>query len=48
MIKYEELFFQIIRFEERDVITTSFGDDNVAGANENWGGWGHSLSEWTD
>lgn len=38
MKKYEELFFQIIRFETGDVITGS-DNDNVGGANENWNGW---------
>lgn len=38
MKQYEELFFQVVRFEENDVITTSNGD-NVGGANENWDGW---------
>ena len=39
MIRYEELFFQITKFENDDVITTSVGNDNVGGANENWNGW---------
>lgn len=39
MKKYEELFFQVVRFEEQDVITGS-DNDNVGGANENWNGWG--------
>jgi hypothetical protein len=38
MKKYEELFFQIIRFEDGDVVTGS-NNDNVGGANENWIGW---------
>lgn len=44
MKKYEELFFQIMKFEECDVITASFGDDNVEGANEDWIGWGNTSS----
>lgn len=39
MRNYEELYFQIIRFENNDVITSS-KDDNVGGANGNWNGWG--------
>lgn len=39
MKKYQELFFQILEFEEIDVITSS-KDDNVGGANGNWNGWG--------
>lgn len=39
MKRYEQLFFQIITFEESDVITASFGGDNVGGANGNWNGW---------
>lgn len=48
MKKYEELFFQIVKFEACDVITFSSEADNVAGANGNWSGWGHSSEEWTD
>ena len=40
MKHYEELYFQIVRFENEDVITSS-KDDNVGGANENWSGWGY-------
>ena len=40
MKKYEELFLQISRFEEYDVITASDGEkDNVSGACGDWVGW---------
>ena len=48
MMKYEGLLFQIIRFGENDVVTASFGDDNVAGANEHWKGWGDTPQAWDD
>ena len=40
MKKYEEIFLQIKRFEECDVITASDGEnDNVSGACGDWEGW---------
>ena len=42
MKNYEEFYFQIVRFENSDVITSSVtgSGDNIGGANENWNGWG--------
>ena len=48
MIKYQELFLQIPKFEDDDVITTSVGGDNVGGANGNWNGWNESTSAFED
>ena len=39
MAKYQELFFEIVKIEESDVITASAIDDNIGGANGNWNGW---------
>lgn len=45
MRNYEELYFQIVRFENDDVITSSITNakDNVGGANGNWEGWSEGV-----
>ena len=38
MKNYEEIYLQIVRFEDSDIITSSTSD-NIGGANDNWSGW---------
>ena len=47
MRNYEELYLQIMRFENEDVITSSITNDkdNVGGANSNWEGWIEGVME---